>query len=214
MATKVAGELYESLTRQLFEIGRQLHQKNGYPFDPVMLQRHLQDAIMGQFIHGCCQKLILTKTFNPTEFLGKGWTIEEEDPRSVAIKEVEPEKFLFETCLKEGENWITGEEKLARFKEKPDFIPFGADVFLTLWEDYQANKRNSVLEWLFLSKGVKFMDFFGTVLRSPYGHRDVLYLYRSVDGFWVWCYGWLSIGWNASSPSVGCASSPLVSSES
>ncbi len=49
MAKKVEGKLYESLTGQLFEIGRQLRQKNGYPFNPAMLQKHLQDAIVGKF---------------------------------------------------------------------------------------------------------------------------------------------------------------------
>lgn len=49
MAKKVAGELYEGITGQLFEIGRQLRQPNGYPFDPEKLKRHLQDAIEGRF---------------------------------------------------------------------------------------------------------------------------------------------------------------------
>jgi len=45
----VAGEMYESITGQLFEIGRQLRQPNGYPFDPEKLKKHLQDAIEGKF---------------------------------------------------------------------------------------------------------------------------------------------------------------------
>lgn len=45
----VAGEMYESITGQLFEIGRQLRQPNGYPFDPKMLKDYLQDAIEGRF---------------------------------------------------------------------------------------------------------------------------------------------------------------------
>lgn len=49
MAQRVAGELYESLTGQLFEIGRQLRQTNGYPFDACKLQRALQNAIEGTF---------------------------------------------------------------------------------------------------------------------------------------------------------------------
>ena len=49
MANKVAGELYESLTGQLFEIGRQLRQPNGYPYDPMELKAHLQAAIEGRF---------------------------------------------------------------------------------------------------------------------------------------------------------------------
>ncbi len=45
----VAGELYESITGQLFEIGRQLRQPNGYPFNPEVLKKHLQEAIEGKF---------------------------------------------------------------------------------------------------------------------------------------------------------------------
>lgn len=49
MAAKVAGDLYESITGQLFEIGRQLRQPNGYPFSPEALKVHLQNAIEGLF---------------------------------------------------------------------------------------------------------------------------------------------------------------------
>lgn len=49
MAQKVAGELYESITGQLFEIGRQLRQPNGYPFDPEVLKASLQRIIQGDF---------------------------------------------------------------------------------------------------------------------------------------------------------------------
>ena len=49
MAAQVAGELYESITGQLFEIGRQLRQPNGYPFDPVRLKGFLQLAVEGKF---------------------------------------------------------------------------------------------------------------------------------------------------------------------
>lgn len=49
MATLVAGEQYERIARQLFEIARQIGQPNGYPFDPVLLRYHLQTAIEGRF---------------------------------------------------------------------------------------------------------------------------------------------------------------------
>ena len=49
MAIQVAGELYESITGQLFEIGRQLRQPSGYPFDPNQLKVALQNAIEGKF---------------------------------------------------------------------------------------------------------------------------------------------------------------------
>jgi hypothetical protein len=49
MATKVAGELYESITGQLFEIGRQLRQPQGYPYDPIRTKKALQAIIEGRF---------------------------------------------------------------------------------------------------------------------------------------------------------------------
>jgi len=52
MAQKVAGELYESIIRELFEIGRQVHQSGGYPFDPEKLQKFLQRAVEGRFQDG------------------------------------------------------------------------------------------------------------------------------------------------------------------
>lgn len=52
----VAGELYESITGQLFEIGRQLRQPNGYPYDPEKLKQHLQAGIEGRFCETPGQK--------------------------------------------------------------------------------------------------------------------------------------------------------------
>lgn len=49
MAKRVTGEMYEGITGQLFEIGRQLRQVNGYPFNPKLLQSYLQAAIEGNF---------------------------------------------------------------------------------------------------------------------------------------------------------------------
>ena len=49
MAKNVEGTLYESITGQLFEIGRQLRQPKGYPYNPEQLKLHLQTAIEGRF---------------------------------------------------------------------------------------------------------------------------------------------------------------------
>lgn len=50
MATPiVSGAMYENIATLLFEIGRQLRQTNGYPFDPAALKAHLQDALKGRF---------------------------------------------------------------------------------------------------------------------------------------------------------------------
>jgi hypothetical protein len=65
MAQSVAGELYESVTGQLFEIGRQLRQSNGYPFDAKKLQRVLQDAIEGKFnLTSVVQQFLVTVNYD------------------------------------------------------------------------------------------------------------------------------------------------------
>lgn len=172
------------------------------------------------FIFGDPKSILtnLTKPFNSAEFIGKDWATwkgpidgdglsgdEDIDPRSMTLTEVE---LAFETCLLEGEKSITGEEKLRRLKEKPGFIRFGGTVFYALWLDYQANKENSVLEWIYRNFKISFMDFMGQVLRSPRGRRSVLSLYRLDGGGWRWHYSWLGLQWDADYPSVGCASQP------
>ena len=49
MATKVAGELKDSILSKLFEIQRQVRQKEGYGFNPVLLNDFLQRGVEGKF---------------------------------------------------------------------------------------------------------------------------------------------------------------------
>ncbi len=208
MATKVAGEQYYELDGQLLEFKRQLRQPGGYPFDPEILKKYLQNGIEGKFFFGE-PKVFLAKPFNPAEFISKDWAIwkgpidgdglsgeEEIDKRALALTEIELSSLSFETCLKEGEKLIKGEEKLRRLKEKPDLVRLGGNVFLGLWLDYQANKENSALKWLFRNRKITYLDFLGLVLRNPGGHRGVLYLYRLGDGEWCWHYRWLENDWH------------------
>ena len=171
------------------------------------------------FLQELMMSIIQAHPFNPSEFLGKGWTVwkgpidddglwgeEDIDPRSLTLSQVEITKFLFETCLKESEQSITGEEKLHRLKEKSDLIRFGGNVFLGLWLNYQANGENSALEDLYRSRGIKFFAFFGLVLRNPSGIRSVLYFHRDDGGRWYWgCHG-LGRDRDAAYLLAGCAS--------
>ena len=159
-------------------------------------------------------KSVLTKPFDPAEFLGKGWQTwkgpvkgngqsgeEDIDLRTLSLSEIEIAKFLFETCLREGE------EKLRRLKEeKPGFIRFGGNVFLGLWLDYQVNKENSVLEWLFRNLKIGSMDFFGQILRHPSAVRQVLVLMRRGNNNWRWDTSWLENASLSNRPSAGCGS--------
>ncbi|MCX6713049.1 MAG: hypothetical protein NTY66_02475, partial [Candidatus Vogelbacteria bacterium] len=74
-----------------------------------------------------------------------------------------------------------------------------------LWLDYQANKENSVLGWLYRTRKITYLDFFGLVLRDPDGRRCVLCLYRHGDGSWLWNYYWLDGDWESERCSAGLA---------
>lgn len=53
--TRVAGDLYIDIDGQMWEIKRQLRQKEGYPYDPMQLVEHLQAAIEGNLVDRCGQ---------------------------------------------------------------------------------------------------------------------------------------------------------------
>jgi hypothetical protein len=155
--------------------------------------------------------------FNPTKFIGSGWTVwkgpsdgdglngeEELDKGSLALTEVDLAAALFESWFKKGEHSIGGEEKLKRLRASGD-TQLGENVFLALWLDYQQNKGNSCLEWLWRNRKISWMSFFGLILRSPRGDRCVLYLYRP-DDEWSWNCRWLGFGWIAAHLSAGLAS--------
>ncbi len=147
-----------------------------------------------------------TKKFNPTTFIGPGWTIwrgpangdglygdMEQDLDSLALKEVDWANF--ETFLHPGETSITGEEKFAQLK-KSGKIVLDALVGEALLVDYKSRGSASVLENLRRERGIKYLDFFGTILRNPDGGRCVLYL-CSVGGQWHWRVRRLSDRWHS-----------------
>ncbi len=150
---------------------------------------------------------ITPRPFDPVKFIGEKWSLipEEHDVRCDTLTEVDFSKVEFETCLKDGESSIKGEEKLVRLKANGN-TRLGATVFMGLWEDYQTNKENSVLDRLYKEQGLTYLDFFGDVLLYPHGNRYVLYLYRGDGGQWRWhCY-WLGSDWSAHRRSASLAS--------
>lgn len=168
-------------------------------------------------------KIILIRPFNPVELIGADWSIwkgsadgdgltgeEDIDSRSLALTVIDPTTFLFETCLEGDEEPISGEERLRRLKAKLEFVRFGSNNFIGLWKDYLVNPENSVLEWIYWTLGINYMDFMGLVLRNPYGSRYVLFFCRRDCGDrWWYGYYWLKYSRSAADPSVGCAISNL-----
>ncbi len=141
---------------------------------------------------------IATSPFDPETFIGKGWKLlaEEQDTMSAVVGELDLAKCDFAKCLIGNETRITGEVKLARLRDSK-VVRYGAAVFMGLWVDYQAHKKESVLEKIYQSKGITYLDFFGDVLLDPDGGRYVLCLCRFDGGVWSWRYLWLDLDWRA-----------------
>jgi hypothetical protein len=152
--------------------------------------------------------------FNPTKFLGEGWSIwrgpadgdglsgdEDQDQRSLGLTELDLSKIQFVTCLRGKETHIGGEEKLRRLKASSR-IRLDAKIFQTLWENKDRipeilkEKTNGYTTYVF---------FDGTILRCPDGNRCVL-CFCWFGGGWDWSYGWLDYDWYSLDPSAVLAS--------
>lgn len=184
--------------------------RNSVLTDVKLVLRGLAKVVLESF------KLACDKPFSPAKFIGKGWTVwrgsadgtglegeEDRDTREDALSDIDWEDVLLETHLQEGETSINGEEKLKRAIASGK-IQLGGRAFLSLWQDYQANGGNSVLEKL-RRKGVTRIYFLGLRLRHPDGRRFVLCLYF-LGSEWRWCYSWLGSQWGVGGPSASLAS--------
>ena len=150
---------------------------------------------------GCPASYILpidrSTPFDPEEFFGEGWSIwrgpadgdglkgeEEEDPRSLALNEINPSKIELIITLTEGEESVNGEENLRRLQATGNIL-LDANVLLAFW-----NNQHLIPEsW----KG-KYVYFPGTILRDPDGGRLVFYLGWN-GSEWHWSYYWLGGDW-------------------
>lgn len=139
--------------------------------------------------------------FDPVAFIGEGWSIVEQDERSLKLGEVDLTKVNFKTMLKDRESSVVGEEKLKRLKDA-GHIRLDAKVFQTLWE----NQHLIPASWKEPANGnTTYVFFDGTILRRSSGNRYVLCLCWS-DGGWRWYYAWLVNEWYAGRPSAVLAS--------
>jgi len=138
----------------------------------------------------------------PAEFIGKGWEAVEYDERSLKLTEIDFSKAVFGCPLREGEHYITGEEKLKREKGDKKLIRLDFGVGAALFQE----QGQSTLRFLHDTFGVTWMEFTGTVLRLPGGRRCFFCLYRGDGGSWGWRCGWLGLGRVAGDVSVRLAS--------
>lgn len=134
-----------------------------------------------------------TIPFSPVVFIDTGWSIAEQDNRSLAFNQVDLNKVTFETMLRSHQVWIRGEEKLRRLKEA-GHIRLDARVFQVLWE----NQGLIPEDWK--TKGAIFFD--GTVLRDSCGNRYVLVLIWRDDSWRWFCNCLYDGGWFARYPSA------------
>lgn len=142
-----------------------------------------------------------SKSFDPVALLGQGWTIDEQDERSFVLNQIDFANVRLEHMLKEDEDHISGEEKLARLK-KAGYVRLDAKIFQALWENQSLIPES----WKKKTNGnTTYVFFDGTILRSPGGRRSVLCLYWD-DGRWRWHCRWLEDDWGVGDPSAVLAS--------
>ena len=131
-----------------------------------------------------------SRAFNPAEFIGKGWTIVEQDERSLVLTEVDLTKVCFKDCLQKGETAVNGEEKLKRLKQA-GHIRLDAKIFQTLWENQFLIPES----WKEKIDGkTHFIFFDGTVFRGPNDNRYIFCLDWG-GGEWWWGCLWLGDVW-------------------
>lgn len=142
-----------------------------------------------------------TTPFDPATFIGEGWSIEEQDERSLALGEIDPSSVCFNTTLKPDEVSVGGEKRLKRLIEAGN-IRLDARVFQVLWENQHLIPES----WKEKVDGnIRYITFDGTILRNPRGDRYVLCLCW-FGGEWYWNYDWFGSKFDASSVSAVLAS--------
>ena len=143
-----------------------------------------------------------SKPLDPAEFIGKGWTIVEQNERSLTLIKIDLARVRFEDCFRKGETMIGGEERFRRLKQA-GHICLDAKIFQSLWEKKQFIPES----WKEKINGhVRFIFFDGTIFRHPDGDRYVISL-RWHNGEWRRGYDRLEIN-----HTVNVSSAVLVSS--
>ena len=182
--------------------------------NPTLLRRFLNNGC--KFVMKGPSTLVIDRANLPTpeKFIGADWSIwrgpadgkglkgeEDQDPRSLTLTEVDFSKAVFDCPLHKGEQYITGEVKLAREKADSKIrLDFG--IAMALFHE----KGQATLRFLHDTYGVTWMEFTGTVLRHSSGCRYFLCLPRGDDGSWHWYCRWLDGDRSAARVSVRLAS--------
>ncbi|MDD4901674.1 MAG: hypothetical protein PHE24_00905 [Patescibacteria group bacterium] len=143
---------------------------------------------------------------------GDGLSGEEDiDWRSLAIDKIEAHKLIIADCLLEGEKVIAAEEIRLRLRKSKILIPLGFKAFQYLWLDYQADRGGSILEWLYRTKGIRHLNFMGTIFYTNHsggigsGSRIMPYFLRQPDyysGLWEVSDEWMGCDFGSDRPTA------------
>ena len=141
---------------------------------------------------------------------GNGLVGEEKiDRRSVGLREVDLSVMTLETCLPAdgtGTSFLRGYEKLTLLKAQGGrTVRLGGEIFFALLEDWERKQDNSHLEWLRKERGIRYLDFFGTVCRDAHGRPCVpAFIYCGRNHLWFWITRSLKsdVCWEAEHPSA------------
>ncbi|MCH7492873.1 hypothetical protein IID19_04805 [Patescibacteria group bacterium] len=121
--------------------------------------------------------ILKRQPFDPEQFLGKGWKIDEQVGNRTGDN-LDAGKIVTNDYLRERASSINGEDRLKRIKAATEDIQLDASDFLALWKE----KDHVTLKWLYDTRGITWLSFWGTILRGPDGLRHVLYLDRRGGG--------------------------------
>lgn len=128
-------------------------------------------------------KMLINRSipFDPVEFIGFGWSIVEQDERSLALGEVDISAIRLETALKDGEEHVQGEDKIRRLTAS-GHIRLDAKIFQTFWRNRERIPESWKKKWE--NKYNNFIYFDGTIFQDPHGERCVLCMSWSDSGGW------------------------------
>ena len=171
----------EEFTSFLNNIGRLIVEER--ELGRVGATKHVDKEIKPRVI-----RINRAELFDPAQFIAqKDFKIEEQDERSVMLKEIDPYAIALESMLRD-ETVISGEEHLKRLNQT-GYIRLDARVFQTLWE----NQRHIPEHWKGAMGTPQYIFFDGTVLSNPLG-RYVMCMYWAEDQRWRWTYCRTNVG--------------------
>lgn len=182
--------------RRMTAIGDRLGKS--LPFEKVMGE--LQLIFEGEF-----QSVVKIDRSNPFDFsffrgspgCAKDHHIIEEDANALSRELIDCAKVELLSTLGQGEEGITGDERIKRLKLLP-YLRLDINTLFTLWK----NKHLIPESWKAKTNGeITYIYFDGTIVLSE-GVRYVFYLHWAEWDFNKWFYGWAPLHMSLSRNSV------------